>query len=131
MNPIFKGRVEKGKIILENQNRYLVQISKLEGKQVELILRKQKKQRSIAENSYYWGVVIEILKDHCGYDAEEMHEALKFKFLRKGKEGLETVVSTTKLSTAAFEDYLETIRIWASKELNCFIPLPNEVDYAA
>jgi len=52
------------------------------------------------------------------------------KFLRKGKAEIETVTSTAKLSTAGFEDYLEKIRRWAAVEHNCYIPLPNEIDYA-
>lgn len=128
MNIIHEGRVDKGQLHLNNKSRYLVQLSKLEGKEIELIIRQKKSQRSLDQNSYYWGVCIAILGDHCGYDPEEMHEALKFKFLRKGKEGLETVTSTTDLNTKEFEDYLERIRRWASMELNCFIPQPNEVE---
>jgi hypothetical protein len=128
MNIIHEGRVDKGQPHLKNKSRYLVQLSKLEGKEIELIIRQKKSQRSLDQNSYYWGVVVAILGDHCGYDPEEMHEALKFKFLRKGKEGLETVTSTTDLNTKEFEDYLERIRRWASMELNCFIPQPNEVE---
>lgn len=128
MNIIHEGRVDKGQLHLKNKSRYLVQLSKLEGKEIELIIRQKKSQRSLDQNSYYWGVVVAILGDHCGYDPEEMHEALKFKFLRKGKEGLETVTSTTDLNTKEFEDYLERIRRWASMELNCFIPQPNEVE---
>jgi hypothetical protein len=128
MNIIHEGRVDKGQPHLKNKSRYLVQLFKLEGKEIELIIRQKKSQRSLDQNSYYWGVVVAILGDHCGYDPEEMHEALKFKFLRKGKEGLETVTSTTDLNTKEFEDYLERIRRWASMELNCFIPQPNEVE---
>lgn len=128
MNIIHEGRVDKGQLHLKNKSRYLVQLSKLDGKEIELIIRQKKSQRSLDQNSYYWGVVVAILGDHCGYDPEEMHEALKFKFLRKGKEGLETVTSTTDLNTKEFEDYLERIRRWASMELNCFIPQPNEVE---
>jgi len=46
-----------------------------------------------------------------------------------GKE-MEYVRSTTKLNTTAFEEYLEKIRLWASMELNCLIPLPNECEAA-
>jgi hypothetical protein len=95
--------------------------------------RKQRSKRSIKENSYYWGVVVEILRDYFGYEtyeAEEVHDGLKLKFLRIHEgEALETVRSTTKLSTVEFEDYLEKIRRWASKEHNCYIPLPNECDF--
>ena len=78
--PLWPGQVTKGKLILETPMRYLAYLSGLEGKRVELILRKQKSKRSDQQNRYYWGVVIEILANHCGYEAEEMHEALKIKF---------------------------------------------------
>ncbi|MDD5061962.1 MAG: hypothetical protein PHN44_06775 [Candidatus Marinimicrobia bacterium] len=131
-NPIFKGLIEKGKIKTETPGKFAVYLAGLEGKRVEVIVRKEKSKRSLRENSYYWGVVIEILSNFTGYESEEMHEALKFKFLRTHEgEALESVKSTTKLNTAEFEDYLERIRRWAAQEYNCFIPLPNEVDFAA
>jgi hypothetical protein len=132
MKPIFKGHIAKGKKIYDNPARYLVQLSKLEGKRFEETLRQEKSKRSLDQNAYYWGVVVEILRDHFGYEtyeAEEVHDGLKLIFLRiHEREGLETMRSTTKLSTVEFEDYLEKIRRWAIKEHNCRIPLPNECD---
>jgi hypothetical protein len=132
MNPVFTGRIEKGKVILDNPNRYLVQISRLEGQRIEAVLRKQKSQRSINQNNYYFGVVIELLSDHTGYEKDEMHEALKEKFLSSeiDEHGLRKIKSTTKLKTTEMEDYLERIRRWAATELNCYVPLPNEVEAA-
>jgi len=130
--PLFTGTVTNGRLVLDSPQRYIVQLAKLEGKRIEVVVRKQRSKRSLKENSYYWGVVVEILRDHFGYEtyeAEEVHVGLKLKFLRiHESEGLETAKSTTKLSTAEFEDYLERIRRWASKEHNCYIPLPNECD---
>lgn len=132
MNPVFSGRIEKGKVLLDNQNRYLVQLSKLEGQRIELVLRKEKSKRSINQNNYYFGVVVEILADYCGYEREEMHEALKEKFLSAipDDHGLRKIKSTTKLNTIEMEEYLEKIRRWASVELNCYIPNPNESEAA-
>lgn len=132
MNPVFSGRIEKGKVLLDNQNRYLVQLSKLEGQRIELVLRKEKSKRSINQNNYYFGVVVEILADYCGYEREEMHEALKEKFLSAipDDHGLRKIKSTTKLNTIEMEEYLEKIRLWASVELNCYIPNPNESEAA-
>jgi hypothetical protein len=133
MIPIHRGKVINGKKVYDQPARYLVQLSKLEGKRFEETIRKEKSQRSINQNNYYWGCVVEILRDHFGYEtyeAEEVHIGLKLLFLRiHENEGLQTVKSTTKLNTAEFEDYLEKIRRWAIKEHNCRIPLPNEVDY--
>lgn len=60
-----------------------------------------------------------------------MHEALKFKFLRVEKEGIESARSTTDLTTTEFEEYMNQIRIWALTELDVKIPLPNEVDFTS
>jgi hypothetical protein len=130
MNPVFSGIIEKGKIKLDNHNRYLVQISRLEGQRIEVVLRKQKAARSNNQNSYYWGVCLEILSNHLGYTADEMHEILKFKFLKTVKADMEYIKSTTKLNTAEFEEYLTKIKQWAAAELNCYIPDPNECEAA-
>jgi hypothetical protein len=130
MNPVFSGRIEQGKVKLDNPNRYLVQIGRLEGQRIEVVLRKQKTSRSNNQNAYYWGVVLEILSEHLGYTPDEMHEILKFKFLKTVKADMEYVKSTTKLNTVEFEDYLTKIKQWAASELSCVIPDPNECEAA-
>lgn len=96
---------------------------------------KDQKVRSVDENKYYWGVVVEIMASELGNDKDTMHEVLKSKFLSelvhvKGKDGMVreyTIVrSTANLTVPRFEKYLTEIRIWASAEMNIFIPLPNE-----
>jgi len=90
----------------------------------------EKKPRSNSQNSYYWGVVIDILGNELGYPPQNMHDALRLEFLSKpdDKTGLMKVASTTDLNTKQMEDYLEGIRRWASIELGIYIPNPGEVD---
>lgn len=130
--PIFTGIISKGKLALDNQNQYLVHLSKFEGKKVELVLRKRRSQRSIKQNAWYWGVVVEILANHCGYEPEEMHDALKYRFLSNHKEderGLIRICSTAKLTTSEFIDYTNRVVRWAAESLGVYIPDPNEVDF--
>ena len=134
MIPKFLTSIHKGKLKPFSdgiRTRFGMYLATLEGKQVEVTVREYKSQRSNPQNSYYFGVVIRILCDHTGYTREEMHEALKFKFLRiPGENGLpDTCISTTKLNTKQFEAYLSEVRQWAGQELGCFIPQPNEVEY--
>jgi len=82
INPIFRGTIREGKINLDNPARFAAHLKNYEGKRVEVVLRKEKSQRSLNQNSYYHGVVVKTLSDFTGYDPEEMHEVLKFKFLR-------------------------------------------------
>ena len=126
--PIFTGIIDKGKLILDQPQKYLVHLASLENRRVELILRKRRSQRSIEQNRYYWGVIVEILADHFGYNPEEMHEALKFHFLKSHEDKLVTVKSTAKLSTDEFARYINQIVIWAATEYQIFIPPAGEVE---
>ena len=77
---------------------------------------------------------MKLLSDELGYLPDEMHEVMKQKFLNVRDVKVGTVKyqipeSTTKLTTTDFEDYVSKIRIWAAKDLNVMIPLPNEAEF--
>lgn len=87
--------------------------------------------RSNNQNRYYWSVVLGLIAEETGHTTEELHEFLKSMFLPRtfiqvGKREREIVKSTTDLSTADMEGFLTRVRVFASQELNVFIPLPNE-----
>ena len=92
------------------------------------------KNRSNPQNKYYWSVPVSIISEHTGFTKDEVHELLKRKFLKdvrlihtkKGIIELELTKSTTELDTKSFSDMMSDIRIWASAELNLWIPEPNE-----
>jgi hypothetical protein len=131
--PVFTGIIDKGKLILDQPQRYLVHLANHEGKKVELVLRKRRTKRSDSQNRYYWGVCVEILANHCGYEPEELHEALKVKFLSDRQEdenGLMRVRSTAKLTTDEFIAYTNRVVRWAAESLGVYIPSPNEVEYS-
>ena len=130
MIPIHKGVITDGKLILESPSKFTSYLETLEGKHVEVTVRKQRSQRSLSQNNYYFGVVVKILSDETGYELEEMHDILKYQFLKKGGENgeFERIISTSTLTTAEFEEYLEKIRRWAAGVLNINIPAPNEAE---
>jgi hypothetical protein len=91
-----------------------------------------KKIRSIESNNYYWGVVVHMLSQETGYEKDEMHEALKLKFLQwEPLEGIPTTVSTTKLSSDQFAEYIERIKRWAAIDLGVYIPSTSEIYFAS
>lgn len=126
--PKFLGTIEARKLSLDNKGAFEKYLQSLEGR-IELTVKKQRRHRSNNQNNYYFGVVIQMLSEELGYTPEEMHEALKFHFLRDESRRLPTVKSTADLSTVEFESYLTQIRQWAAIELNISIPLPNEVEF--
>jgi len=130
--PIFYGTTDdRGILIPDDPKRFTAYLLGLSGKALEFIVRKTRKARSLRQNAYYWGVVISTLSDHTGHDPEEIHEALKIKFLSHDDEktGLLIVGSTAALSTIQFNEYCDRIQRWAAQFLGCYIPSPNECDY--
>jgi hypothetical protein len=123
--PIFRGRVENGKISLDYPGSFKALLARLEGKQIALRLTKHHHARSLSQNAYYWGVVIPLLAEGCGYDDEEMHEALKWRFLARHDGPMPTVRSTATLNTTEFCEYVEHCRRLAA-EMGVVIPDPRE-----
>jgi hypothetical protein len=124
---VFIGVVtETGKLVLDAPKVFRAYVARFIGEEVEVEVRKRRSKRSTEQNAFYWSVVIPPLAEHCGYTHDEMHEALKAKFL--GQEdlsrGLLRIGSTRKLSTAEFSDYLERVTVWAAGELGVVIAPP-------
>ena len=123
----FHGRVIEGKIKLDDPTAWRALLYGFEGKEVELRLCRYRQMRSLSQNAYYWGVVIALLGEYCGYDPDQLHDALKLKFLvdRQNEQyGLVKVRSTSDLDTAEMTEYIEQVRRWAA-EIGCNIPDPS------
>ncbi len=127
--PKFYGLSNNGTIDFETWKQFSRYLLSMNGKRVEVVVKPYRRQRTIPQNNYWHGVVTVILGEHFGYTGEEMHEALKFEFLRKEESGKPpTVRSTTDLNTVEFNQLIETVQIWAASEYGVFIPDPEKVD---
>ena len=127
-NPVFFATVKDSKILFDNKPLLEMYISSMEGKNVDIIIRPHKKDRSHNQNKYYWVAVVGIPAKHYGYLPEEMHDALKLMFLPKNEEGKpRTIRSTTTLSTVEFMEYVERCRQCAAEQ-GLFIPDPQTVE---
>lgn len=128
---IFYGKVKNGKLKLDNPQGYLVTLSRLEGQDIELTIKKQRQVRSLQQNAYYWSVVVAILADYFGYEPDELHDELKLKFNPKhSKIDYDKTYggTTTKMSTQEFSDYIDRVIRWASLEYNIVIPTAESID---
>lgn len=136
MIPKFHCKTVKGQLILNDKKAFDEYVQSLTDGEYDLILKEKKSQRSLNQNSYYWGVPVKLISDHTGHTPNEVHELLKSMFLKKyldvdTKEGQQTfsiVRSTVSLNTKEMEEYLANIRMWASMDLGVVIPEPNEVE---
>ncbi len=129
ISPKFEVKINKGVMVMPKRDLFkkLVQTSK-DG-EYNLILKKKKKFRSSQQNKYLWAVPYKIISDDTGYTTDEVHAFLAREFLKDRSGVIETVRSTTDLSTMEFEEYTENIRRWGAETLKLNIPLPNEVSY--
>jgi hypothetical protein len=130
MKPIFDATVKDGKIKFNRPDLFNLYLGAFEDKEVIVTVESKRYKRSLKQNNYYWGVVIPIIGDYLGYDPDEMHEALKWKFLRKTNSKdpkLMTVKSTTSLSTVEFIDYVDRIVRWAAIDYQISIPDPDQI----
>jgi hypothetical protein len=126
--------VKNGKSQFQDLDRFKEELRGLEGKDCIIDLKEWKGTRSNNQNRYYWGVVLKILGDELGYLPEEMHEAMKYKFLAHktvslGREQVIVGGSTRNLTTSELEDYLSKIKAWAARDMSVVIPDPNEIKY--
>tara|TARA_B110000444_G_scaffold40576_1_gene36493 strand:+ start:2356 stop:2739 length:384 start_codon:yes stop_codon:yes gene_type:complete len=99
-------------------------------------VKKQRNTRSNMQNSYYWKCIVQGLAEELGYFSNEMHDALRAKFLSEyemisfndNQIVINKIGSTTALNTKAFEQYTEQIRVWALTDLGIRLMLPNEYE---
>ena len=131
MKYVWYGTMHNGHFVPDYPGEYLAHCQTLNDSRCDLTVVKHRKHRSNNQLRYYFGVVVKICGDFFGYSADEMHDCLKWQFLRKHSDGKpDTCMSTKDLTTEAMEVYLSQIRQWASINYSIQVPQPNEVDYA-
>lgn len=115
----------------DSPGRWATVLERCAGHEVRLRVIRQKRQRSHAANAFYWGVVLpdilsglRELAESVGElpvftDEDDLHEALKWTFLRRmyvlpGAGHLEAMPSSAKLSVAEFAEYISKVKQWAA-----------------
>ena len=105
---------------------------------IDVTFKKRTNKRSINQNSYYWSVIIPIIKNCIKveweelYSSEDVHNLLKtncnYKEIINESTGeiLRKTKSTTENNTIQQEEYHKKCRILAKEYFNTDIPLPNE-----
>ena len=120
------GKIENGKLILENEQKFNKSLQYFEGKNIVLKIREVEIPRTIEQNSLYW-VWIDILASELGYQKNEMNQLIKYKFLKKdvvNEKGQKEVrlMSTTTLSKKEFSQLMENI-YFCNSFFNCLLSI--------
>lgn len=130
---IFFGKIENSKLVLNEPDNYKIFLSKIKDYPSVIVnIEKRKKTRTLDQNSYYWGYVLDLISSETGHSNNELHSIFKKMFLSKrfiklgGKER-EAEPTTTILDVGEFIDYIDKIKVFSSQELGITF-LDNE-DY--
>jgi hypothetical protein len=129
-SPVFHSTVEGGELIIRDRpffDKYLTNFK--EGELLELTLKKYKKNRTLKQNAYYFGVVLPLMAEHTGYSANEIHEIEKRRHLPRkiltlfGKE-YHMPGSTATLSVGEMVEYVDRC-IADAAEMGINVPPPD------
>jgi len=128
MDPYFNGTISNGQVKLNNKEQFYDYIRNFEGKVIQVLVRKYKTSRTIKQNDYYWGCVVQKLANKLGYTKEEMHAIYGQLFLIIERNGMKFVRSTTSLTSDEMSKYIKQIQQWASEVHNFYIPDSDEIE---
>lgn len=122
----------------DERRRFTHHLRTLTGKEIEIVVRERKSQRSLDQNAYLWSVPYPLIAEALGYEPheiEELHYALVAKW---GGEHFDKRIGamvpnrrSSKLTTKEFSDYMEwRVRFGATTCGGLVIPLPDEAEAA-
>lgn len=112
-------------------------IAKMAGKKLKITIAVYKRKRSNPQNAFYFGVIVPLVRQmflDAGNDitSDEAHYFIKKEVWRHVKtivlpdgKTKEVVDTSTKLTTAEWENFMEKTRAWAA-EFDLMLPFPNE-----
>jgi len=130
VEPAFRGSVTHGKVCLDDKQAYMVWLAGLEGKEIELLVRKRVKKRTTAQLRYLFGVVYEVPLKHSedfgGWSKDEIHDAMLAEHSYDFVNGLKKIKRTSDMSTAELTEYIDAVKRFMA-ERNIFIPDAGEV----
>lgn len=84
--------------------------------------------RSSRSNRYLWAGVYGPIARHLGYTPEQIHDAMKDRFLAQEDltTGLRIAQSTAKLDQERFGLYVDQVREWSHVFLGLYLESPDE-----
>lgn len=143
--PKLYASIKNHKMIFHDPAAFGARLNKFEeGQELEVTIKKRFKLRTSGQpgeetnfNGYYWGVVVQMIADHCGYfekdEIEQLHCWIQTEVnnVVRMPNGTTVPRGTSRLSGAEFSDYCSKVRTWASSHLNMYIPEPHECVYGS
>jgi hypothetical protein len=109
-------------------------LHKLAGKDIEVVIRRPRSKRSLAQNAYWHAVPVQIMQEFMGEWHDATHYALLgecwgYHFNDLLQRAVPNKGSSSSLTVEEFSRMIEWCPPWAMTTWQVQIPLPNECDY--
>lgn len=123
-------RIEGGKVPADAFARISGLLTEIKDGEYEVVLKRKVSKRSASQNALY-RVWVRIIARETGNSEPDIHDYLRYKFLRSTKlfEGEEVALlpTTTELTVEQMTDYMNNVESFVANELS--ITLPSSEDY--
>jgi len=102
-------------------------------KKAKAEITEKKNKRTLDQNALLW-LWLTCIENETGTDKDDLHEYFKGKFLGFKQnvfngESYDVRLTTKKLNTAEFTEYLNKINQFASTELGIYLPNPKDLGF--
>ena len=102
-------------------------------KKAKVEITEKKNKRTLDQNALLW-LWLTCIENETGTDKDDLHEYFKGKFLGFKQnvfngESYDVRLTTKKLNTAEFTEYLNKINQFASTELGIYLPNPKDLGF--
>lgn len=125
-----QGRLKDGKIVLNNERWLKGHLSLYEDCAITLVVERRAKDRSKEQLGYLWGVVYPEMSNHTGMSPEDIHDALKSKYLKRKVlwRGYDMFSprSTSQLTVGEMAEFISNVILEAG-EMGIEVPPPDKL----
>jgi hypothetical protein len=134
--PRLPGRVKDGQLVMADPVAWRTLLARHNGREVVVTVTRVQHLRSLPQNRYYHGVVVDMIAGYIGESRDETHELLKSRFLPVRRvelldgQFIEMPPTTRLLTVEEMTAYIEQVRVWAAQFLGLSIPDAGEVEMA-
>ena len=138
--PLFIGRVDaRGEQFAPaDRARYRRWLKRLAGQEVDVTVRRHRSKRSLDQNAYWWWAMAFLAREAWGEADADGRERMHYWILCKHfgtfttADGFTIPQRTSRgLTTKQFAEMIDWLVMFAARELNVIVPLPNEADLSA
>lgn len=130
---------DNGILTIQNRKGFDKEVAIFKGKDVEVIVKRKRSQRSNGQNRYFHGVAIPIIKHRLielGYEEAYSTEwvkdfvkcaCLKVEIVNKQTgEVMEALGKTSHLTKSEFAEMVDRLERFCADKLDLQLPMPNE-----